>query len=114
MRNFILLILLTALFSCNQKFNKKLWNERADIGNYPNRKTMIDDLIKNKVLKGLTYEQIADSLGTPDDMVNDTLYYNIDLDYGSDIDPVYGRDLLVYINRDCKVTGFKVKEWKHN
>jgi hypothetical protein len=114
MKNLTLVILLIALSSCNQKFNKKLWDERVDIQSYPNRKNIIDDLVENHKLKGLTYKQIIDSLGTPDGMVNDTLYYDVELDYGRDIDPVYGKNLLIYLNTDCQVTDFKVKEWKHN
>lgn len=80
---------------------------------YPNRKKMIDDLVKNRQLKGSSFEQIVDFIGEPNGMDNDTLYYDVDLDYGTDIDPVYGKNLLIYLNKNCKVTGFKIKEWKN-
>lgn len=33
--------------------------------------------------------------------------------YGSDIDPVSGKDLIIKLNKDSVVTGYQVREWKH-
>jgi hypothetical protein len=75
---------------------------------------MLNDLINNHHLKGLTYRQLIDSIGVPHiDSGSYEAYYNIILDYGWDIDPVYSKDLVVQLNQDSVVTGFTIKEWKH-
>jgi hypothetical protein len=100
-------------YSYSQKFNKAAWAVREE-GLYYNRKYMLSDLIENHQIKGLTYKQLVDSIGEPRiDSGSYEAYYNIELDYGWDIDPVYSKDLVIQLNRDSVVTGFDFKEWKN-
>ena len=76
----------------NIAFNKKGFSIRGDIGSYPNRDRMLNDLIQNQKLRGLTHKQLVDKIGEPEkNTFGDTsiLYYDILTDYGYDIDPVY-------------------------
>ena len=67
------------------------------------------DLIRND--EAATYQAIGQSkLYT---CIKHMLTYNIITDYGSDIDPVYIKNLTFYLNRDAVVAGYEVKEW-HN
>jgi len=91
-----------------------MWDDRDQGFGYPKRKFMLNDLIENHQIKGLTYKQMVDSIGEPNiDPGSYKAYYNIILNYGWDIDPVYTKDLVIQLDRDSVVTGFKVKEWKH-
>lgn len=101
-------------YSYSLKFNKATWDE-GDIGfGYPNRKYMLNDLIEHHQIKGLTYKQLVESIGEPCiDSGSYEAYYNIELDYGWDIDPVYSKDMVIQLNRDSVVTGFDFKVWKN-
>src|SRR5262245_10201077 len=96
-RRFIFFILTIFLFSfhARQKFDKVKWAEVADLMNFPNRKSMIDDLTKNFQLKGKKFHEIIDLLGQPQRKGDNDLqiFYDVDVDYGSDIDPVYTKTL---------------------
>lgn len=112
----ILFILMSTLCSCRsrQKFNKAEWGEMADLMMFPNRKYMIDDLVDNYQLKGLTYQEIVELLGPPQSKLDSNLetYYDIDIDYGWDIDPVYTKMLDIKFDQDTIVKEFEVKEWE--
>lgn len=97
--------------SCNQKFDKTAWNIRKDF-DYPNRALMVDDLLKNYKLKGITINQLFDLLGKTE-IQNNEAYYNIITDYGTDIDPVYTKNLEFTFNEKGRVEKFKIKEWEH-
>ena len=73
---------------------------------------MVDDIIQNKKFIGLNFSQILDSLGQPTLLENMQIFYLVKTDYGTDIDPVYSRDLVLTINKDSVVTGVSIKEWK--
>ncbi|MBO9681468.1 MAG: hypothetical protein J7502_02140 [Flavisolibacter sp.] len=75
---------------------------------------MIDDLVQNYQLRGKTYHQLVELLGPPQSKFDSTLrvYYNIDVDYGSDIDPVYMKILSIEFNKDTIVRNYEVQEWK--
>ncbi|MFN8713854.1 MAG: hypothetical protein ACK5Z2_13490 [Bacteroidota bacterium] len=103
---------------CNHNipFDKAGWIIQNDTGLYPNRDRMLDDLIKNQQLKGLTYRQLIDKIGEPEKNVtgdSNTIYYNIITDYGSDIDPIYTKTFAVKFDGDSIVTDFKINEIKH-
>ena len=106
------------LTSCTPQkpFNKAEWEEKGDLDIYPNRKAMLNDLITHYKLKGLSYKQLIDLLGKPEDYIDtepNTLYYNIIIDYGMDIDPVYIKHLVFILSTDSTVKGFEIKEIKH-
>lgn len=114
---FILLILvcLATLPACNRmKFNKEKWSEASDIGS-PSicRKQMLHDVVTNHKLKGLKYKDLVNYLGSADGVENSKVYYKIIIDYGSNIDPVYTKDLVFSLSHDSVVKSFQVVEWKH-
>ena len=112
----IFLSIIIILVSCQteQKFDKAKWAEVADLMTFPNRKYMINDLVKNFQLKGKTYNEIIDLLGQPQSDMNSEhqVFYDIDIDYGSDIDPVYTKILLLQFDKDSIIQNFEVREWK--
>ena len=102
------------------RFDKGLWKQREDIDypdvHFPHRDKMLDDLVKNHKLKGLTYQQLIDSLGAPGNFGDndDTVRYEIFTGFESDIDPTYGKNLNLTLGADSVVTSYKISEWKHN
>ena len=88
---------------------------RGDVGSYPNRDNMLNDLIHNQKLKGLTYKQLIDKIGEPEKNAGDItiVYYDILTDYGYDIDPVYIKTLDFKLDKDSIVSDFRVNEIKH-
>ena len=77
---------------------------------------MLNDLVKNHKLKGLTYQQLIDSLGAPGNFSDndDTVRYEIVTRFESDIDPTSGKNLNLTLGADSIVTSYKISEWKHN
>jgi hypothetical protein len=114
----ICLLLPIILTSCKrqEKFDKMKWAQVSDgdVPRFPNRKYMINDLTKNHQLKGKTYEQIVEMLGDPQLKLDSTLdaFYDIDEDYGNDIDPVYTKTLRFKFDQDSIVKAFEVQVWK--
>lgn len=119
--NLKLIVLTTSLLvilSCNQnrKFDNSAWREKGDLGTFPNREEMLKDLMNNHQLKGLTYKQLMELLGKPEndsDAEPNVACYNIVTDYGRDIDPVYIKNLQVKFNADSIVTEVAISEIKH-
>jgi hypothetical protein len=115
-RHLIFLFLTLILFSCqrHEKFDKAKWAEVGDAMTFPNRKYMIDDLVRNYQLKGKKYSEIVELLNEPQSKLDSTLqvFYDIDVDYGSDIDPVYTKTLSIVFDKDTIVKSFEVQEWK--
>lgn len=101
--------------SCNPhsqelKFNRAQWDD-GDIEIYPYRDAMLNDLLTTYQLKGMSYKQLTKLLGEPQRWENlniDSPYYNIITDYGDDIDPVYTKTLIIYLNKDSIITNYKV------
>ena len=81
---------------------------------FPHRKYMIDDLVQNYQLKSKTYHELVELLGQPQSKLDSTLqvFYDIDVDYGWDIDPVYTKTLSIVFDKDTIVKSFEVQEWK--
>lgn len=116
MKLIFILTILTTLTGCeNQlKFDSRKWKEYRDIESYPNRQLMLRDIVENKRFIGLSYKSIIDSLGQPENYVdNETneLWYLVTTDYGTDIDPVYTKHLVLTIDNDSTVTTVNIKEW---
>lgn len=112
----LLLAITVTIYSCQQKqkFEKTKWAEVADLMTFPHRKYMIDDLVQNYQLKGKTYHELVELLGQPQSKLDSTLqvFYDIDVDYGWDIDPVYTKTLSIVFDKDTIVKSFEVQEWK--
>lgn len=104
------ILLLTT--SCQNKFEGKKWKIEEDLRSYPFREKMISDIIDNKKLIGFTFVQILDSLGRPNLHEEGQLIYSVKVNYGSDIDPIYTKDLVLTIDKDSLVTDVLVKEWR--
>jgi hypothetical protein len=119
MRKAKLIVILSFIllsFACsNIKFEKTGWMDQSDVGIYPNRDKMLNDLTQNNKLKGLTYRELIAKIG-PDENYKqgyDTcIFYSIVTDYGWDIDPVYTKDLVFKLNKDSIVVDYEIKEWK--
>jgi hypothetical protein len=117
MRLIFILTFLTILTSCeNQlKFDSEKWKEYKDLDSYPFRELMLRDIVENKRLIGLRYKTIIDSLGQPEnyaDARTNEIWYSVTTDYGTDIDPVYTKHLVLTIDSDSTVTTVGIKEWK--
>src|SRR5258708_2572527 len=95
----IFLGLFITFASCGGKFDKVKWTKEFD-GSYPERDKMLDDLLNNQKLNGLRYWQLIDLLGKPEHDKGDSCvyYYQIIVDYGRDIDPVYIKNLELQLN----------------
>ena len=110
------LVLLLFLISCKNemKFDKATWNISATdpVSSPPFRGRMLTDLTTNYTLKGLKYNQLVELLGIPNTADSNSLSYNIDINYGSDIDPVYAKYLEFQFSKDSVITSFKIEEWK--
>jgi hypothetical protein len=115
-----LLMLLTAIYSCREPaikrpFDKQDWEYKDDM-EYPYRNAMVDDLIEGKKLPRLSYTQMINLLGRPQGRGDDTstVYYEVVVDYGNDIDPVYTKSLVITIANDSTVSKAAIKEWRNN
>lgn len=108
--------MLLSVCTPQKTFNITEWQAKGDLETYPNRKAMLNDLITHYQLKGLSYKQLIDLIGKPEDYADskpNTLYYLIVIDYGRDIDPVYIKHLVITLGADSIVTGFKIEEIRH-
>ncbi len=111
----LLEILLVLISSCTMesKFDKEKWNNKDDF-TYAYRKIMLKDLTENYQLEGITYKQLTQLIGTPDNIVGDKnrIYYEIVTEYKRDIDPTYIKILIFEIGNDSIVTNFEIEEHK--
>jgi len=95
------------------KFDAEQWMKGHDpVFPPPERGHMVNDLIKNYHLRGLTYAQLVELLGDPDAYDSSLIIYNIEIDFGSNIDPIYTKDLEFSLSSDSTVTSFKIEEWR--
>lgn len=116
----VVLISFAIFVGCNNiirsgiAFNKAQWDSVNDFNSHPNRENMLEDLIKHHKIKGLTYRQLIDSLGQPENYgdIKDSIRYDIVVNYGY-LDPKSGKYLAIGFNKDSIVTGFKVVAWKN-
>ena len=108
---FIIFTLL--LFSCNnnEKFDSNKWSTKDDMV-YPYRNSMLKDLTTNHKLIGLKNYQLINLLCRPNYKDETSLAYITLEDYGSDIDPVYTKNLDFTFSKDSIITSFKIDEWK--
>lgn len=119
MKKYVFLTISIFLFSCQakDKFSTKAWVEQSDFGKYPNRKYIVDDLLKNHKLKGKSHSEIIDLLGEPmprelDFRRNTTLLYPIDIKGGKNDELIYTKALWIKFGNDSMVHSFEVTEWK--
>jgi hypothetical protein len=79
---------------------------------FPYRNKMLKDLMTNYKLVGLQYKEVINLLGEPNYSESSSFAYQVIVDYGSDIDPVYTKNLDFDFNKDSIITVFKIAEWK--
>ncbi|WP_412464412.1 hypothetical protein [Flavobacterium mekongense] len=114
----ICLILTLSFLSCENslKFDKSGWLQKDDPDGYKNRESMLKDLLENHKIKGLKYSELIDLLGSPENYADEktnTITYNIVIDYGFNIDPVYIKNLEIKFSKDSIVENYKIVEIKH-
>ncbi len=111
---FILFFIIPIIQTCNRDchFDKTKWMEREDLS-YPHRDVMLDDLVSNYELTGLTYQQLTDLLGPPDSLSDKSneVVYEIKVKYDIDVDPVYVKNLVFEFSPDSTVKIFKIEEY---
>ncbi len=112
----VLLVTVLTTISCHQqiKFDKEKWLQADDLMTFPNRSYMVDDLIKNRNFKGKNLNSVVNLLGQPQYALDSGMEigYKIEEDFGSDIDPVYTKTLLVHFDKDTTVDTIRLKEWE--
>jgi len=117
MKNLLFGLCFFVFVSCGQKrFDKVLWaTYKAGVEYGTFRDEMLVDLTTNNKLKGIKYSELVELLGEPDykGEEENEIKYEILIDYGRDIDPVYTKDLIFVISSDSLVTSWDIKEWKH-
>ena len=118
----ILLLLSISFIGCGRSipFEKSGWQKEFD-GAYPNRDAIIQDLLDNYSLIGLTTRSITDLLGEEDSIElvgkpktdgRNYMTYQVLEDFGWDIDPVHTKYLVLEFNADSIVTATELLEWK--
>ncbi|TSJ43525.1 hypothetical protein FO440_04875 [Mucilaginibacter corticis] len=111
---YLLFLLFIALAGCSlsgSKFDRQKWSY-GDGLTYPLRDDIVDDLMKNHHIKGLTYRQVIDSLGRPQRRDSLQFTYQI-LDDSFDFNrkkPAHKKSLIVYFSKDSVVTKFEIYE----
>ena len=117
MRNYIYIFTILFFISCKPegiKFNKAVWNYRNDT-DYNHRELMIEDLSKNHLKSGAKFHDVEKLLGS-NEFVADSdslqLQYEIYTYYGTDIDPIETKNLIVNFNSDSTLTNIRIEHWK--
>ena len=117
MKWLIIIYCICFLSACGNKqldFEKSRWNESVD-GFYKFRESMANDLMENHLEKGMTYQQLIDLIGEPENLGNlkeNIIGYTLMEDYGWDIDPIETKTLLIELTADSLVQDFKKVHWK--
>ena len=98
-----------------KKFNSTLWKESYDVNRGfgdSELKAMAEDLVISHKLIGLTYKQMLDSLGEPENDPTSTRY-TLEENYDT-IDPVSGSYLQIDFNKNSIITKTAIIKWhKH-
>lgn len=106
----ICLLFSIVITGCNtKKFDRQQWSY-GDGLDYPLRDGIVNDLVKNHKLKGLTYRQVIDSLGAPQKRDTLLLSYQI-IDNSFDYirkQPIHKKNLILYFSKDSVVTKFEI------
>lgn len=114
----VLIVMVLFVVSCGTKeknFEKSAWDEEID-GYYINRESMVNDLMTKHLHIGMSYKDLTALVGPPENFGNlkqNTIGYEIMVDYGWDIDPVEGKTLYIELSKDSTVIGYKLEHWKH-
>jgi len=77
---------------------------------------MIEDLMKNHLHEGMTYKDVVNLLGKPDefsDLDHNIIAYGIMEDYGWNIDAIETKTLRIELTKDSLVNSFEIIHWKN-
>jgi hypothetical protein len=107
-------MILIYVSGCERKeqFDSVAWAEGSRGFGYPHRSAMINDLTKRYGLIGWSKDSVVSLLGAPDFIEDQELVYNMVVDYGWDIDPVYVKNFVLTLNEDSTVLTTRTKEWR--
>ena len=94
-------------------YDRNLWIEKDDM-EYPNRKKMVDDIMKHLKLKGQTLTEIENLLGQPSYIDTTEIMYKVEEKYGIDIDPIGSTTLVMKYNKESIITEVRKDEYKKN
>ncbi|GEM_PF-1991929 len=110
---FIFFILVVTLCSCDErKFDRDGWINDDPV-DYSNRRSMVNDILHNKILDNKEISQVTDLLGKPEWVdtaksgVVIKMYYIVQLSYGYDIDPKFSKLLELEIDNG-KIKNVKI------
>ena len=84
---------------------------------YANRNKMVNDLIKNHLKNEMKYSEIINLLGQPENFASKKegeIIYEIETDYGRNIDPVEGQNLILKFSKDSLLINFYKEDWGRN
>lgn len=98
-----------------EKFEKNKWNQKNDLGYYDYRESMLDDVVKNYQLKGKSIQQLRSMFGDLDifsEKIGCQIQFNIITEFGTNIDPIYSKDLIFKLNADSIIVDIQVTEFK--
>ncbi len=110
----ILFVLFISSCSFNQeKYNKQKWNLKDDVGYYSYRDPMLKDLLENHKLKGLNISELENLFGKIeiDSLNKKEIVFNVVVDFGSDIDPVHTKNLIIILDKNSIAKDYKIIEW---
>lgn len=108
----VLVLALVSLAGCSNKkpFDRWGWDDGDGI-DFPKRYMMVDDLMANHKLKGLTYKQAVNLLHYPQRNSHTDRSFSYEITRKMDgIDTLYAKNLVLYLNKDSVVTDVKVTE----
>ncbi|RVT98159.1 hypothetical protein EOD41_17460 [Mucilaginibacter limnophilus] len=103
-----LTVLLISACSKKQKFDRALWKD-GDGLEFKYRDNMLDDLLQNHKIKGLTWKQVQDTLGRPQGTKGLSTYYDIDIKYDG-YPPSYMKRLFIDFNQDSVAVNTRIYE----
>jgi hypothetical protein len=118
-RIFFIITIFLYLLNCVNKemnFNKAKWNAQTG-GFYKYRENMVNDLMKTYLRKGMTYVQVTELIGIPENNIKvneNTVVYEIMQNFGTDIDPIETKYLKIEITKDSLVKSYILEHWKKN
>lgn len=92
----------------NKVFNSIEWKVKGSEWVLTNkRKSMLNDLVKNRLKLGQKKKTVLNLLGAPSVEQNNTLQYIIKEKYDSNIDPEYIEILFIVFNNENKIIEVK-------
>jgi len=108
------LIIVFGLLACNQqiKFDKKAWSTKEDFFPCACRQYMIEDLKRNYKLTGINEKELIKILGEPDQIDTSIISYELIVEYGNNIDPIYTKTLNFKVDTNKNILNFEIAEWK--